>query len=248
MNQIAVKVDGLTRTYKSGKSHLNAVDNLNFVIKENEFVVFMGPSGAGKSTLINLLAALEKPNKGTILFTDKDITKMSDSGKCDLRRYDLGIVFQFFNLHPGLTVSENIELPLVIAGTSKKNREEKINKVLNLLDMKKRKQHYPYELSGGEQQRTAIARALVMNPKVLLCDEPTGDLDSENGQKVIDLLHNLNKEEKITVIQVTHDESMLRIGDRLIQMEDGKVIGDKILRSEDDFPKYDFFNNNQHKL
>ncbi|MHA1450262.1 MAG: ABC transporter ATP-binding protein, partial [Candidatus Hodarchaeales archaeon] len=160
------------------------------------------------------MAGLDTPTNGKITIGESDIVKLSDSERCDLRRHEIGIVFQFFNLHPGLTVAENVELPLVIAGVPKKERPEKIDHVLDAVGMAKRRNHYPYELSGGEQQRTTIARSLVMNPSLILADEPTGDLDSENGSKIIDLLHELCENEGVTIIQVTHDETMLRVGDR----------------------------------
>ncbi|MHA2295784.1 MAG: ABC transporter ATP-binding protein [Candidatus Hodarchaeales archaeon] len=241
---IRVKVENLDKVFGEGETQVRALNDVNFSIDEKEYVVFMGPSGAGKSTLINLLAGLDTPTEGIVKINGSDLSSMSDSSKCDMRRYEIGIVFQFFNLHPGLTVHENIELPLVIAGISKKERPEKIKRVLKLTSLENRQKHYPFELSGGEQQRTAIARALVMKPSVLLCDEPTGDLDSENGQKIIDLLHYLNLEEDVTIIEVTHDESMLRLGDRLIQMEDGMIINDIILDNGDQIPKYEYLNNN----
>ncbi|MFW9996655.1 MAG: ABC transporter ATP-binding protein [Candidatus Odinarchaeota archaeon] len=239
---VHIKIEKLTKIYGEDESLVRALDNISLQVEDNEFVVFMGPSGAGKSTLINLLAGLDNPTRGKVYMGEKVISSLSDSEKCDMRRHVIGIVFQFFNLHPGLTVRENIELPLVIAGIPKKERPEKVDKVLNLTDMDKRQNHYPFEISGGEQQRTAIARALVMNPSVLLCDEPTGDLDSENGQKIIDLLHDLNYIEGLTVVEVTHDESMLRLGDRLIQMEDGRIINNVILENKDQIPKYDYLN------
>ena len=238
-----IKVDNLVKIYGEGGSLVYALNDIGFTVNKKEFVVFMGPSGAGKSTLIYMLAGLDAPTKGKITIDERNITKLSDSERCDLRRYDIGIVFQFFNLHPGLTVTENVELPLVIAGTPKKERPEKIDHVLEAVGMTKRKNHYPYELSGGEQQRTTIARSLVMGPSLILADEPTGDLDSENGNKIIDLLHELQEKEGVTVIQVTHDETMLRVGDRLIQMEDGKIINDILLESLDQVPKYDFLSN-----
>ncbi|MHA2297542.1 MAG: ABC transporter ATP-binding protein [Candidatus Hodarchaeales archaeon] len=237
-----IKVDNLVKTYGEGSSLVHALNDISFEIEKNEFVVCMGPSGAGKSTLIYMLAGLDIPTGGTILIGEQNVSSMSDSDKCDLRRHKIGIVFQFFNLHPGLTVSENVELPLVIAGIPKKERPTKINRVIERVSLDKRRNHYPFELSGGEQQRTTIARAMVMGPSILLCDEPTGDLDSDMGNKIIDLLHELNEKEDITVIQVTHDESMLRLGDRLIQMEDGKIINDLILETEKQIPKYEYLN------
>lgn len=239
---VNVTVENLVKIYGEGDSLVNALNGINFETKNDEFIVCMGPSGAGKSTLIYMLAGLDSPTRGTIYIDEEEVTSMTDSTKCDLRRYKIGIIFQFFNLHPGLTVCENVQLPLVIAGIPKKEHQVKIERVLNLVDLDKRRNHYPYELSGGEQQRTTIARALVMEPSLLLADEPTGDLDSENGHKIIDLLHELAEKQRVTVIEVTHDESMLRLGDRLIQMADGKIINDFVLESEEQIPKYESLN------
>lgn len=228
-----IKINRLTKIYGEDNSQIHALNEIELIINRLEYVVYMGPSGAGKSTLIHLLAGLDSPSGGDIYINDKNLTSMSDNKKCDLRREEIGIVFQFFNLNPHLTVSENIELPQIIANIPKGKRKPQIDRVLKLLDIEKRKNHYPFELSGGERQRTAIARALVMGPSLLLADEPTGDLDFESGSRIIDILHQLNKDENLTVIQVTHDEIMLRPGDRLINMEDGKIISDQILNNSD---------------
>lgn len=240
-----IEVKNIVKSFGAGNTLVSALNNISFNIAKGEYVTFMGPSGAGKSTLINILAGLGIVDTGKVLIDDKNLSKMSDNEKCDLRRHQVGIVFQFFNLHPGLTVAENIQLPLVIASVKKKKHEEMIDHAIDLVGIKKQRNYYPFELSGGEQQRTAIARALVMKPDILLADEPTGDLDSEHGLKIIELLHELNKKENLTVIQVTHDESMLMINDRLIQMQDGKIIKDIIVKTEEDLPKYDFFNNGE---
>lgn len=224
-----IEVGHAIKTFNQGSSQVHALNDVNFSVEKGEFIVIMGPSGAGKSTLINILAGLDFPSKGSVLINGRLMSSMSDSEVCDLRRFEIGIVFQFFNLHPRLSVAENIELPMVIAEIPKKNRPKAVNRVLTLMNLSKRINHYPFELSGGERQRTAIARALVMNPPILLADEPTGDLDSENGTQIIDLLHKMNEIEGVTVVQVTHDEEMLRSGDRVIQMEDGKIISDQTM-------------------
>ena len=222
-----IKLTNVIKTFGEEELAVHALNNINLHIIRNEYVVVMGPSGAGKSTLINILAGLDDPSSGSVFIKGELISSFSDSARCDLRRTEIGIIFQFFNLHPRLTVSENIELPLVIAEVPKKLRFTRITRVLDLLGLHKRRNHYPFELSGGERQRTAIARALVMKPSILLADEPTGDLDSETGENIIDLLHEISEKEEVTVIQVTHDEEMLRVGDRLIQLEDGKIISDE---------------------
>lgn len=224
-----VKVKHLSKTFGKAETLVNALKDINFTVNKNEYVVFMGPSGAGKSTLLNILAGLEESTRGSVVINGLDMTDLPDGAKSDLRREKIAIILQFFNLLQHLTVEENIELPLMLNNIPKKKRRTFIDHVLHLTGIAAKRDNFPGELSGGEQQRTAIARTLVMKPALLLADEPTGNLDSENGQKIIDLLHDLNKKEQLTVIQVTHDESMIRSGDRLIIIEDGLIESDNII-------------------
>ncbi|MFX0172590.1 MAG: ABC transporter ATP-binding protein [Candidatus Hodarchaeota archaeon] len=238
---VLVKIENLSKTFGQNETLIYALKDLMLTINRGEYVVFMGPSGAGKSTLLHVITGLESPTKGIIFIEDKNLDAMSDAEKCDLRREKFGIILQFFNLHPQLTVAENIELPLMILGVPKSQRKKRIENALELVAMSKRRNHYPKEISVGEQQRIAIARALIMNPKILIADEPTGNLDYENSQKIIELLHTLQEKKQLTVIQVTHDASMVHLGDRLIQMEDGKIINDQLIDNIEKVPNYDFY-------
>ena len=189
----------------------------------------MGPSGSGKSTLINVMAGLEQPSAGTVRIHQEDLSTLSDRELCHLRRYKLGFVFQFFNLHPVLNAIENVELPMLITGTKRKHREPHALKLLKLVNLENRKHHLPHELSGGEKQRVGIARSLANDPQVILADEPTGDLDSATGNEIMALLRDLNQTHRKTIVCVTHDEEMLKTGMRLIKMEDGHIISDSYL-------------------
>jgi len=240
-NMTLVRIEKLIKTFGSNESQINALNDLTLAINQGDYVVFMGPSGAGKSTLLHIITGLERPTSGCVIIEDQILGNLPDSKLCDLRREKFGIILQFFNLHPHLTVTDNIELPLMIADVPKPQRNKKINQVLELVGISKRRNHYPDELSGGEQQRVAIARALVMNPKLLIADEPTGNLDSKNGQNIIDLLHVLHEAKQITVVQVTHDASIVRLGDRLIQMQDGVIISDQLIDNLDQIPFFNLF-------
>lgn len=228
-----VEIIHIKKTFGESNSTIHALVDIDLKIDSGEFIVIMGPSGAGKSTLISLMGALDDPTSGKIFIKGKEITSFNDSQKCDFRKKNLGIIFQFFSLHPNLTVSQNVELPLMLANIPKKDREKRISHVLELTYMTHRKHHFPDELSGGEQQRVAISRSLVLDPIIILADEPTGNLDFDNAQSVIDLLHELNTTKRQTVLVVTHDHTLLRSGDRVIQMEDGKIIDDKIMDQKD---------------
>jgi putative ABC transport system ATP-binding protein len=189
----------------------------------------MGPSGSGKSTLLNIMAGLEQPSAGTVWVNSQDLSTLSDRALCEIRRYRLGFVFQFFNLHPILSTLENVELPMLISGVKRKNRQPRAREMLELVGLSKREHHLPHELSGGEKQRVGIARSLVNDPDVILADEPTGDLDSTTGDEIMELLLNLNQENQKTIICVTHDEVMLKKSMRLLKMEDGHIISDSYI-------------------
>jgi putative ABC transport system ATP-binding protein len=239
-----IKIKDLNKTFGQNETLIYALKDLTLSLNRGEYVVLMGPSGAGKSTLLHVLTGLEIPTNGFVTIEDKNLYELSDAERCDLRREKFGIILQFFNLHPQLTVAENIELPLMITGFPKSQRKNRIDQTLELVAMSPRRYHYPDEISVGEQQRIAIARALILNPKILVADEPTGNLDSENSQKIIELLHMLQEKKHVTVIQVTHDASTIRLGDRLIQMEDGKIISDQLIDNIEKIPNYDLFSFN----
>ena len=222
--------DTLTKTFEVGDSTVVATNQISLEIYRNEFVVIMGRSGSGKSTLLGLLAGLINPTSGKILVDDLELKTSSRSKLADMRRHSIGIIFQNSHLHPHLTAIENIELPMMIAGN--KTRIERLNRVNELLEtvgLSHRAEHFPYELSGGEKQRIAIARALANNPKVLLADEPTGDLDSNTSQEVINVLKKLNQEKNVTIVLVTHDHRILAYASRSIRMRDGEIVSDELV-------------------
>jgi lipoprotein-releasing system ATP-binding protein len=212
----------LENIYKSFKP-VEVLKGINLEIKENEFISIVGPSGAGKSTLLHLIGTLEKPDSGTVKYNDIDIYKLNDKELSDFRNKNLGFVFQFHHLLPEFTAIENVMLPVLIGGLNKDEAMDKAKILLENLNLSHRFTHRPQELSGGEQQRVAIARALINNPKVLLADEPTGNLDSKNAQEVINLFKKLRDECKRTIILVTHQESFAKISDRIVYIKDGVI-------------------------
>ncbi|MHA1984824.1 MAG: ABC transporter ATP-binding protein [Candidatus Hodarchaeales archaeon] len=224
-----ISLTEVTKNFTSGDEIIKAVDNISLMIKQYEFIVIMGPSGSGKSTLLNVIAGLSNLTKGDIIINEKPFHNLSENQKAKFRRNEIGIIFQFYNLHEGLTAIENIELPMLIASIPLKERRKRSMALLKEVDMEHRAYHRPHELSGGEKQRIGIARALANNASILLADEPTGDLDYENGRKILDLLVKINKERKVTVIMVTHDSSLIQNGFRLIRLNDGCITFDEII-------------------
>ncbi|MFX1286055.1 MAG: ABC transporter ATP-binding protein [Promethearchaeota archaeon] len=205
---------------------VKAVDGIDLQIRAGEFVAILGPSGSGKTTLLNLLAGLDKTTGGTIVFNDLNMNRLSDSAICDLRRHEIGIIFQFYNMHPSLTAQENIEYPMLIADIPASQRNQRATNLLKKIGLFGKKDNFPTELSGGEKQRIGIARALANNPQVIIADEPTGDLDSETAEDIIKLLLKVNKQ-GTTIIMVTHDESLLTEDMRILHLVDGKIINEK---------------------
>lgn len=222
METILQTVD-LTKTYKIGKMDVPALRGVSLDIKKGEFVAIMGPSGCGKSTLLHLLGGLLSPTTGKIIIADEDLSKVTDAQRTDIRRRKIGFVFQRFNLFPTLTADGNLRLAETIHsgdGGSSENRRE----VLSLLKLENKMNHKPLELSGGEQQRVALARAVINNPAIILADEPTGNLDTENSQIVLDMFRELNKRLEQTVIMITHNPEAAQHCNRIIQMRDGKIV------------------------
>ena len=214
-----ISIKNLNKNFIQGKKIIKVLDDISLDIGNGEIIALLGKSGSGKSTLLSLLAGLERPDSGTILFDQIDLADLSEEALCDFRAKNLGIVFQQFNLIPHLTALENVLLPLEING---ENDKKKALEWLSLVELEDRVGHFPSMLSGGEQQRVAIARALVFGPPVLLADEPTGNLDSETGKKIIDILFNIVRKQKATMILVTHDEELALKADRVIRLNGGK--------------------------
>lgn len=220
-----LKVENLNKTYGKNPNKVKAVKNVNLTIKEGEFVAIIGKSGSGKSTLLNLLGLLENPDNGKIIIEEKDTTKMTEEEKIIYRRKNIGIIYQAYNLISTLTVKENILLPASLENRTISDKE--LEEMLKSLGLKEKINQMPNSLSGGEQQRTAIARALINSPKILLADEPTGNLDSKNTNQILKKLKYYNKRYKQTIIMVTHDEALAQKTDRIITYIDGKIVKDE---------------------
>jgi putative ABC transport system ATP-binding protein len=224
-----LQIESVSKNY--GEHHVKALSAVTINIERGEFVSLMGASGCGKSTLLNLIAGLDSASSGRIIFDGADVTKLSDEAVTALRAKKIGFVFQFFNLLSTLTVEENVALPLDLGGnTNASERQKRVLEMLTQVGMESRLKFYPAQLSGGEMQRVAIARALVHKPELIVADEPTGNLDSENGIKVLELLKHLNKSLNQTIVMATHSEEAGAIGDRIIRMKDGLVLSDSLVK------------------
>jgi len=222
-----IKIENLEKVYRTEEVETKALNKVSLAVKEGEFVAIMGPSGCGKSTLLNILGLLDEPDGGSFQFLGTEISKFNERNRADLRKKNLGFVFQSFNLIDELTVFENVELPLIYLGVGAAERKEKVEKVLEKMQIMHRRNHFPQQLSGGQQQRVAVARAVINTPKLILADEPTGNLDSSNGNEVMELLTELN-EAGTTVIMVTHSEHDARYAHRIIRLLDGEVVMENV--------------------
>ena len=218
-----IKTEKLQKIFKTEEVETWALNDVTLEIKEGEFVAIMGPSGCGKSTLLNILGLLDNPTNGTYELNGVEVSKYTEAQRTDLRKGVIGFVFQSFNLIDELNVYENIELPLLYMGVPKEERKKRVEEAMKRMDIAHRVKHFPQQLSGGQQQRVAIARAVVANPKIILADEPTGNLDSKNGKEVMDLLTQLNKE-GTTVVMVTHSQHDAGYATRTINLFDGQVV------------------------
>lgn len=218
-----IKIINLTKIFRTESVQTTALNEVSLEISQGEFVAIMGPSGCGKSTLLNMIGLLDNPTSGELWFMDQEVSRYSENDRTDLRNGNLGFVFQSFNLIDELTVFENVELPLLYAGVSTRERVKRVNEALERMQIAHRTEHYPQQLSGGQQQRVAIARAIVTNPRIILADEPTGNLDSTNGNEVMSLLKELNRD-GATVVMVTHSEENAREAERIIRMMDGYIL------------------------
>jgi putative ABC transport system ATP-binding protein len=226
--QLSVKVEAVEKTYKLGENQVNALKGINLELKKGEFVAFIGPSGSGKTTLLNLIGVLDRPTKGKIFVDGIDLTVLKEKDLTQLRRKTIGFIFQFYNLIPVLSAYENVELPMLIAGVPKEDREIRANELLKMVGLADRINHRPDELSGGEQQRVAIVRALANKPSIVLADEPTGDLDSKTGKDIVQALKALSNREGATVIIVTHDPTVAAMASKVYEMRDGAIIKEHI--------------------
>jgi len=224
-----IKTKNLTKVFRTEEIETSALNNVAFSIGQGEFVAVMGPSGCGKSTLLNIIGLLDTPSEGQFYFMDKEISKFKESQLTDLRKGNIGFIFQSFNLIDELTVFENVELPLLYLRMSAKDRKKKVDEVLERVQIFHRKNHFPQQLSGGQQQRVAIARAVVANPRLILADEPTGNLDSANGEEVLKLLEELNHD-GTTIVMVTHSPAHAERANRIIQLFDGHIVTENILK------------------
>ncbi|HEX8350489.1 MAG TPA: ABC transporter ATP-binding protein [Hymenobacter sp.] len=222
-----IKIENLEKIYRTEEVETKALNKVSLTVNEGEFVAIMGPSGCGKSTLLNIIGLLDEPDGGSLKFAGTEIAHYNERKRADLRKRNLGFVFQSFNLIDELTVVENVELPLIYLGVSAAERKQKVDKVLEKMQIMHRRNHFPQQLSGGQQQRVAVARAVINSPRLILADEPTGNLDSSNGNEVMELLTELN-EAGTTIIMVTHSEHDARYAHRVIRLLDGEVVMENV--------------------
>lgn len=217
-----LRVENLTKIYGKDKTEVVALDNVSFSVKRGEFVAIIGPSGSGKSTLLHLIGGVDRPTSGKVFVNDEDIFSYNSDKLAVFRRRHIGLIYQFYNLIPILNVEENITLPIALdnRGVDK----TKLDEMLKLLNLQDRKNHLPSELSGGQQQKTSVGRALITNPAIVLADEPTGNLDSKSSDEIVALLEKSNKEFKQTIVMITHNPNIARAADRIIKIEDGRIV------------------------
>ncbi|MXZ74854.1 MAG: ABC transporter ATP-binding protein [Gemmatimonadetes bacterium] len=218
-----IRTGHLNKLYTTEEVETTALNDVTMAVDQGEFVAIMGPSGCGKSTLLNILGLLDNPSGGEYYFLDQEVSGHSERQRANLRKANIGFVFQSFNLIDELTVYENIELPLIYLGTSKQERKDRVDAAMAHMQIPHRRNHFPQQLSGGQQQRVAVARAVIGNPKLILADEPTGNLDSANGAEVMELLNGLN-EAGTTIIMVTHDQTLADHAHRIIRLFDGRIV------------------------
>lgn len=221
-----LEVTNLSKTYSTGETQVKALDNVSLSVESGEFVAIIGPSGSGKSTLLHILGGVDVPTSGSVVINGVDISNLDETALAIFRRRQIGLIYQFYNLIPILTVKENLTLPLLLDG--RKPDERVVDDLLKTLGLTERVNHLPNQLSGGQQQRVSIGRALINNPALMLADEPTGNLDSENSREIVSLLRKFNKENNQTVIIITHDERIAMSADRVISIEDGKITRDEV--------------------
>lgn len=225
-----LEVSHLSKVYGSGEAMVKALDDVSFRVNKGEFIAIIGPSGSGKSTLLHILGGVDKATSGKVMIEGQDIYSLDENALAIFRRRQIGLIYQFYNLIPVLNVEENIELPLLL--DHREVNKEYFNSVIDTLSLKDRLKHLPNELSGGQQQRVSIGRALISKPAIILADEPTGNLDSKNSKEILSLLKHFHNEYNQTLIMITHDESIALQADRIIMIEDGKIVKDEVIRNE----------------
>ena len=224
-----LRVDNLKKVYGKGENAVHALDGVSFSVEQGEFVAIIGPSGSGKSTLLHILGAVDVPTSGKVIMGGKDVFAQNEEALAIFRRRQVGLIYQFYNLIPVLNVTENITLPVLLDG--RKVNEQRLQEMISLLGLDGREKHLPNQLSGGQQQRVSIGRALMNAPAVVLADEPTGNLDSKNSQEIMNLLRESNEKIHQTLIMITHDENIALQADRIIAIEDGKIVRDEVNRA-----------------
>lgn len=218
-----VKIENVTRVYQIGKVETQALRGVNLSIESGEFTALVGPSGSGKTTLLQMIGCLDQPSAGRVFINNKDVTSLNRNQRADMRRGTIGFVFQFFALIPTLTAYENVEMPLLLNGHTPKERKDRVMELLKAVDLTERANNRPDQLSGGQQQRIAVARALATNPKLILADEPTANLDTENGKQVMEIMKKLNQETGVTFVFATHDPRVISYANRVVTLHDGLI-------------------------
>ena len=221
-----IRLEDVSRIFTVGGERVHALDRVNLTVREGEYLSIMGPSGSGKSTLLNILGLLDRPDQGTYHIDGQDTTSLSDDRQTAIRRHRIGFIFQFFHLIPRLTAADNVGLPLMLAGVPARERRERVNQTLEHFGLSARAHHRPDQLSGGQRQRVAIARAVIMNPGIILADEPTGNLDRASGEEIIQVIESLGRE-GMTVLIVTHDPQIGERAKRSIRLVDGRIVSDR---------------------
>lgn len=221
-----VKVENVARVYQIGKMETQALRGVNLTIGDGEFTSLVGPSGSGKTTLLQMIGCLDQPTSGKVFINGKDVTRLNRDQRADLRRGTIGFIFQFFALIPTLTAYENVEMPLLLNGVPASARRQRVAELLKAVDLEDRANHRPDQLSGGQQQRIAVARALAIKPSMILADEPTANLDTENGKQVMEIMQKLNKETGVTFVFATHDPRVIKYARRIVTLRDGLIVED----------------------
>lgn len=217
-----IQLEHIHRYFQVGEHTVHALNDINLTINKGEYVSIMGPSGSGKSTLLNIIALLDRPSSGRYVLNNLDVIQRNDDELAQIRRENIGFVFQFFHVIPRLTAAENVEMPMILAGISSKERQQRVQEALAAVGLQERTHHKPNQLSGGQLQRVAIARAMIMHPEVVLADEPTGNLDSKSGLEILELLESLNKQ-GVTLVMITHDQALGQRAPRRIRIVDGRI-------------------------